>query len=219
MTVYAPSDEKSYVFYSIYENDPAETDRNKRQAEIIQKEYSGTYGGCEVIGVNSAQEFVDQWNKLPDSVGAIQVISHGHVNYKNENANDYLNGYIFFSDGSKLYSSSFNVMGSNDRSVDNLKTMSANKLYFSACNTANKDFKTNIAKAFYEKNNISQVTGWDGGVTFIFKSKNPFFKVNRDYSVEEGGDVFKELCKDGREPGKITYGNRSGSHGGGGSHR
>ena len=170
MKVYAPcvTDKNSYVIYDDGDKN------NKKQAEIIMEQYEEEYGGmCIAYPVSSAEEFVSTWESLDDSNGinAIQVISHGHVNNNKESA-DYGIGYLLFNDGTKLYSSSFDGLTSGNRSIDNIYSKNVNSIYFSACNTANPDFNTNIMDAFFDKNTSAKsVTGWDGGVTFRFHQR------------------------------------------------
>ena len=82
-------------------------------------------------------------------------------------------------------------------------------LYFSACNTANKNFGVSIVQAFYDKfTGIFQVSGWDGGVGFVFSSQNPFFPARRDHPLSMDRQyTFTELIRlygGKRTPGKVT---------------
>ena len=207
-----PSGLDSYVICSIYEDDANETDRNRRQAEIIKAEFEEKYGTpCHIIEIYSAEDFVDSWNELPkddfnNPIDAVEIISHGHVNFKNSNEDNYLIGYIYFSDGSRFYAAENNSMTEKDRSINDIESKSIRYLYFSACNTANSDFKVNIAQAFYDKNpNVRTVAGWDGGVVFIFKWKR-LFTVNKDFSTASQ-ETFEELRKygDNRKPGLRVF--------------
>ena len=207
-----PSGLDSYVICSIYEDDANETDRNRRQAEIIKTEFEEKYGTpCHIIEIYSAEDFVDSWNELPkddfnNPIDSVEIISHGHVNFKMPNEDNYLIGYIYFSDGSRFYAAENNSMTEKDRSINDIESKSIRYLYFSACNTANSDFKVNIAQAFYDKNpNVRTVAGWDGGVVFIFKWKR-LFTVNKDFSTASQ-ETFEELRKygDNRKPGLRVF--------------
>lgn len=85
-------------------------------------------------------------------------------------------------------------------------------IYFSACNTSNLDFKTNISEAFAQKNIGAEVTGWDGGVYFkrtwwkIFTANwdepmgmdsQSTFKYFRDNSYKQNAEE--------RNPSKVSY--------------
>ncbi len=85
-------------------------------------------------------------------------------------------------------------------------------IYFSACNTSNLDFKTNISEAFAQKNFGAEVTGWDGGVYFkrtwwkIFTANwdepmgmdsQSTFKYFRDNSYKQNAEE--------RNPSKVSY--------------
>lgn len=158
-----------------------------------------------------------------EPIDEIQFIGHGSVG-KVENEPYYSNGFIYFGDNSRLYSSSsknindevFNraraVKGINDFTIDNINQKNVNSIYFSACNTANLDFNTNIANAFFKKNNTQKVTGWDGGVSFTFNSIRSLltsfnYKVNKDGpSVNQKTfNKFKEKYGSDHEPGKVVY--------------
>jgi len=213
-----PSGLDSWIIVSLYENDEAENQRNINQAEIRKAAYEEQYGTpCRIRYVNTADDFRTAWNSLGRvysnshsfrdvPIDAVEVISHGHVSMA-EGSNSYLNWYIYFSDGSKLYSSSYEEMRSEDRSIDDLNPKTMTQLYFSACNTANQDFKTNIVQAFYDKNpNISSVAGWDGGVAFVFSSRNPFTRTKIDYPSKRQPtfDTLSNMFDTKRKAGKIT---------------
>lgn len=117
--------------------------------------------------------------------------------------------FFYISDGSKFYAKKNDSMSKNDRSIDDIKKQKSIKyLYFSACNTANIDIADNIISAFYKKNpNVRNVTGWDGGLAFVFKSSNPFFKENQDYpTADDNQFTFYTFRANGayknRKPGK-----------------
>ena len=208
------------VIYGTYPNESGSTEDNKSQAEIIQAEFIEKYGECEVYPVNTAQEFVDTWNSLDDSNGIdeIEYIGHGSVS---RSGPDYGIGYLYFGDGSRLYSSSYfsdnnggqsfdrsrRACGLNDRTMANVHQKNVGKIYFSACNTANPDFKTNIAQEFAHKNPDSLVSGWDGGVYFR-RTYLKFFTANWDEAMGKDDqptfDYFRSK-DDKRKPGKRTY--------------
>lgn len=100
-------------------------------------------------------------------------------------------------------------MKDKDRSINDIDSKSVNYLYFSACNTANSDFKVNIAQAFYDKNpNARTVVGWDGGVAFIFEGWKGLKTINQDFSSKNQRTF--ENIKDksnnpNREPGMRTF--------------
>ena len=208
MDVYAPSpdDKYSYVIYADYDkNDPSHDD-NPKQAEVIRKQYEKEYGTrCFVYCVNSAEDFVNTWNSLDDSNGisAIQVISHGRVT-------DSGNGYLEFKDGTKLFSNSGKCLTSGNKSIDNIQSKNVNSIYFSACNTANPDFKSNIVDAFFNKNaSAKSVTGWDGGVYFVRESKRALrhfnYLINEDFpSVDQRTFNKWKAADDDRKPGKVV---------------
>ena len=89
------------------------------------------------------------------------------------------------------------------RSINDIESKSIRYLYFSACNTANSDFKVNtVVQAFYDKNpNVRTVAGWDGGVVFYFQMETSF-TVNKDFSTVYQ-HTFDTLRKagDNRKPG------------------
>lgn len=222
-----PSGKYSVVIWANYPNeDKSVTKDNKKQAKIIKEQYEEKYGSeCYVYEVGTAEDFVNTWNSLDDSepIDEIQFIGHGSVG-KVENEPYYSNGFIYFGDNSRLYSSSsknindevFNraraVKGINDFTIDNINQKNVNSIYFSACNTANLDFNTNIANAFFKKNNTQKVTGWDGGVSFTFNSIRSLltsfnYKVNKDGpSVNQKTfNKFKEKYGSDHEPGKVVY--------------
>ena len=212
MTAFAPSPDeaRSYVIYASYNKSKKDKSykENPKQAEIIKKLYEDKYSvKCTVYSVDSAEEFVNTWNSLDDSNGIneIQVISHGKVT---ENGN----GYLYFKDGSKLFSSSSSATGltNGNKSIDNIQSKNVNSIYFSACNTANPDFNSNIADAFFNKNTAAKsVTGWDGGVYFVSISRKAFFKfssfiINKDFPSKDQ-DTFNmwKSGEDDRKPGKV----------------
>lgn len=212
MTAYAPSldDIYSYVIYATYNKDDDSYKDNPKQAEIIKKQYEEEYGAkCIVYSVNSAEEFVNTWNSLDDSNGinAIQVIAHGRVT-------DSGNGYLDFKDGTKLFSNSGACLINGNKSIDNIQSKNVNSIYFSACNTANADFNSNIADAFFSKNTSAKsVTGWDGGVTFrfhqmgwrSFKNRDLRLNVNEDFpSADQDTFVKWKAADDDRKPGKVV---------------
>ncbi len=222
-----PSGKYSVVIWANYPNeDKSVTKDNKKQAKIIKEQYEEKYGSeCYVYEVGTAEDFVNTWNSLDDSepIDEIQFIGHGSVG-KVENEPYYSNGFIYFGDNSRLYSSSsknindevFNraraVKGINDFTIDDINQKNVNSIYFSACNTANLDFNTNIANAFFKKNNTQKVTGWDGGVSFTFNSIRSLltsfnYKVNKDGpSVNQKTfNKFKEKYGSDHEPGKVVY--------------
>lgn len=205
----------SVVIYATYGNGNKDTKLNKKQAKVIKEQYQEKYGGvCEIYEVRSAEDFVNTWNSLDDSYGidAIQVISHGSVGW---DGNSYGIGNLMFGDGSNLYSSSFEGLTGGNKSIDDVNSKNVNSIYFSACNTANPDFNSNIMTAFYNKNTSAKsVTGWDGGVTFRFHQRglrsflsgNFQWTVNKDFSVareeQHTFDTFMNITGNIREPGK-----------------
>ena len=72
---------------------------------------------------------------------------------------------------------------------------------------ANEDFTSNIAEAFFKRNpNADTVSGWDGGVTFRFRSlREGKFRVNKDFSVDRDDqntfNHFMDKSGNVREPG------------------
>ena len=227
-----PSGKYSVVIWANYPDEPKSvTKDNKKQAEIIKEQYEKKYGSeCYVYNVGTAADFVNTWNSLDDStlIDEIQFIGHGSVG-KEKNEAHYSNGYIYFGDGSRLYSSSSvncigdlvydnarTIKGINDFTIDDIKQKNVNSIYFSACNTANLDFNTNIANAFFKKNNTEKVSGWDGGVSFTFKSYRALlslefwnFTVNKDGSSvnQKTFKKFMEESGNERKPGKVVYTN------------
>ena len=158
------------VIYGTYPNESGSTEDNKSQAEIIQAEFIEKYGECEVYPINTAQEFVDTWNALDDSNGIdeIEYIGHGSVS---RSGSDYGIGYLYFGDDSRLYSTSYFTDNNGGQSFDRSRRAcgyyakkSVGKIYFSACNTANLDFNSNIVNAFSKLYPSTRVTGWDGSV-------------------------------------------------------
>lgn len=85
-------------------------------------------------------------------------------------------------------------------------------IYFSACNTSNLDFKTNISEAFAQKNIGAEVTGWDGGVYFK-RSWWKIFTANWDEPMGmESQSTFKyfknhsyKQIAEKRNPSKVSY--------------
>jgi len=206
-----PSGLISYVIYSY--------DDNKKQAEVIQQQLTKKYGTATfVMNVQSAKEFVDTWNNLGYingehfSIDAVEIITHGHVSYDKDSPK-YGIGYLQFNGNDAksttyFYSQNFGSIGENNRSIDDISAKSMDLLYFSACNTANPDFKSNIAQAFYDKNPyINTVTGWDGGVGFVFESRNPFFKTKQDYPTPDGNNgTFDTFRERGQNPNRKRQG-------------
>ena len=220
-----PSGKYGVVIYGTYPNEKNETKDNEEQADIIRKGYEKAYGECYVYDVGSAEEFVDVWTSLDDSKGIdeIQFIGHGSAR---KYTPDKGIGYIYFGDDSRLYSSPYDInniasseysksrslLGCKDKTINDVMQKNVNSIYFSACNTSNLDFKTNISEAFAQKNVGTEVTGWDGGVYFkrtwwkIFtanwdepmgKDDQPtfdFFKINSYREISEN-----------RNPSKISF--------------
>ncbi len=82
-----------------------------------------------------------------------------------------------------------------------MQSKNVGSIYFSACNTANLDFKKNIAEAFYDKNTSARsVSGWDGGVTFRFHQRGP-------KSIFSGNFKFKAVNKDVPSASQRTFKN------------
>ena len=213
------------VIYGTYPNEKNATKDNEEQADIIRKGYEMAYGECYVYDVGTAEEFVNVWNSLDDSNGIdeIQVICHGSARRYTPDKGI---GYIYFGDDSRLYSSPYEInniaaseysksrslLGCKDKVMEDVKQKNVNSIYFSACNTSNLDFKTNISEAFSQKNIGAEVTGWDGGVYFrrtwwkVFTANwdEPMdmkdqhtFKYFRDHS-------YKEIAEK-RNPSKVSY--------------
>lgn len=225
-----PSGKYSVVIWANYPDEPKSvTKDNQKQAEVIKEQYEEKYDSeCYVYNVGTAEDFVNTWNSLDDSepIDEIQFIGHGSVG-KEKNEAHYSNGFIYFGDGSRLYSSgdvnnindvvfdnTRTVKGINDFTINDINQKNVNSIYFSACNTANLDFNTNIANAFFKKNNTQKVSGWDGGVSYTFKSYRALlslefwnFTVNRDDpSVNQKTfNKFKEISGNDRKPGKVVY--------------
>ena len=241
---YDPTGLDSWVIYAICDDDK-ENEGQRRAAKIRATEYEEKYGTpCYIFGVSSAWEFKYIWNNMVGyvfaggsgeryeryqnycswavNIDAVEVIAHGSTQLKNEKADDYLIGYIFFQDGSKIYAqeNSKTGAGSGNYSVTDLKKKSMDSLYFGACNTANKDFKVNIATGFFNyMTGIKNVTGWDGGVVYVETDRVgaiplPWFRgwtgkkvtVN-EYRSSPSQDTFNKLTKKfntHRNKGSIT---------------
>ncbi|MCU6720639.1 RHS repeat-associated core domain-containing protein [Porcipelethomonas ammoniilytica] len=219
-----PSGKYGVVIYGSYPYEENATKDNEEQANIIREKYEVSYGECYVYEVGTAEEFVNVWNSLDDSNGIdeIQVICHGTA-YRN--TPDKGVGCIYFGDYSSLYSSSYTnsigaseydksrrLRGLNDQNMNDVMQKNVRSIYFSACNTSNLDFKTNISEAFAQKNFGAEVTGWDGGVYFkrtwwkIFTANwdepmgmnsQSTFKYFRDNSYKQNAEE--------RNPSKVSY--------------
>jgi len=207
ITFVDPSGLDSYVIWASY-GDSKDTTDNERQAKIRAATYERMYRTpSHVIEVKSAADFEEAWNGMglvgrnEVSIDVVEVISHGHY----INHNDEKIGVLLFAQ-STFHAKDSDGMGRNDRSINDLLQKEMRGLNFSACNTANQDFDINIATAFYENNpDIQTVTGWDGGVGFVFSSRNPFFKASADYpSLTQTTFYNLRQESDTREPGKIT---------------
>ena len=214
-----PSGNYGVIIYGTYPNEDHSTEDNMYQAGVIEQEFKEKYGECQVYSVNSAQEFVDTWNSLDDSNGIDEIEFIGHGTADRYGLTNGI-GYIYFGDGSRLFSSNFkdqsegreffrvrNAYGFRDQTIADVQQKNVSKIYFSACNTANPDFKINIAQAFAQKNSDSLVTGWDGGVYFR-RTFLHFFTANWDEAM--GGDDqhtfdFFRDPSDKRDPGKKSY--------------
>lgn len=198
----------SWIIYGIFGDDEGNRKAAEMQAKLLEKEY-GT--PVYIYGVNSAEEFVDYWNGTVGfdvngkavTIDAVFVISHGHYTMVDDKAI----GCIQFSE-SNLYAASFNGMGEKHRTVADLDPKKMSLLHTVACNTANLDFHRNIVSAFYNRMpDIRMIRGWDGGVTYVLNSRNPFFNTKVPHPVKRDRQyTFDALRspKDKRKPGQVT---------------
>ena len=162
---------KRYIFYTDDTSNETDLVTPVQQAIIIAGKIGINYPNdtVEIIHVTSSKDFVDKYNALPEEdVVFLEVICHGIVEYENKSRIDYGVGSLSFEDGSQFYSDDDTIYGEECYNMSDIYSKNITEIYFSACNSANPDLKTNIAQAFYDKNPETQkVSGWDGGVAFV----------------------------------------------------
>ena len=173
--------------------------------------------------MGTAEEFVNVWNSLDDSevIDEIEVICHGSARKFTPDSGI---GYIYFGDDSRLYSSRYETNSlmsckysdsrakKNDKYIDSISRKNVDSIYFSACNTSNLDFKSNISEAFAKKNVGTAVTGWDGGVYFR-RTWWKIFTANWDEAMDlDHQPTFNYFKKhsyknnsEDRNPSKVSY--------------